>query len=52
MLAAHGYSTAMLTGDASAAADGVGAAAGIPPDHVHACLLPEGKLQKVCGGGW
>lgn len=47
MLDQLGCSAAMLTGDASAAAQAVGAAVGLPADHVHAQLLPEQKLSKV-----
>lgn len=58
LLSKLGCSAAMLTGDAAAAAQAVGAAVGLPPDHVHAQLLPEQKLNKVgpqaCGvaGVW
>ena len=61
LLSKLGCSAAMLTGDAAAAAQAVGAAVGLPPDHVHAQLLPEQKLSKVgvqafectgCVGTW
>lgn len=48
MLSSIGVRAAMLTGDAQAAAAGVGAATGIPPARVHARLLPAEKLAKVC----
>ncbi len=47
LLSKLGCSAAMLTGDAAAAAHAVGVAVGLPPDHVHAQLLPEQKLSKV-----
>lgn len=47
MLSSMGVRAAMLTGDAPAAAAGVGAATGIPPPRVHARLLPGEKLVKV-----
>lgn len=50
MLRRLGCGVAMLTGDAAPAARSVGAAAGIPPDCIHARLLPEQKLQQARGG--
>ncbi|KAL4442750.1 hypothetical protein ABPG77_006744 [Micractinium sp. CCAP 211/92] len=47
MLSSIGVRAAMLTGDAPAAAAGVGAATGIPAPRVHARLLPGEKLAKV-----
>lgn len=47
MLSSIGVRAAMLTGDAPAAAAGVGAATGIPTPRVHARLLPGEKLAKV-----
>lgn len=51
MLGALGCHAVMLTGDAAAAAAAVGAATGIPPQRVHARLLPEEKLAKVLQQG-
>jgi cation transport ATPase len=39
----------MLTGDGQGAAMAVAEQVGIPPEHVHARLLPEDKLHHVKG---
>ncbi|CAG9465950.1 unnamed protein product [Pedinophyceae sp. YPF-701] len=43
----RGLRVAMVTGDARAVADRVGAIVGIPPADVHAELLPAGKVTTV-----
>lgn len=42
-----GVATAMLTGDGAGAAQAVAAATGLPPERVHASLLPHDKLELV-----
>ena len=42
-----GVTPAMLTGDNSSVATAIAAAAGIAPEHTHASLLPQDKLDLV-----
>lgn len=42
-----GVGCAMLTGDSAAAAHAAGMALGLDPAHVHAELLPEGKVEVL-----
>ena len=46
-LKAMGITPAMLTGDNESVARAIGAAAGIEPEHIHAALLPQDKLDLV-----
>ncbi len=45
-----GCRVAMLTGDGPGVASAVGSATGLQPEHVHASLLPQHKLEQVCVG--